>query len=137
MPILIKTTDEYLYVKKRDILVLQLKTPNSVFFSRDDVETQRIEQEQLSWFKDRGIESYRTCDPSAMIGWFGEYYIDVDPADDLVERYTDVFETTEGKSKYPERYQMVQLGYQEWVDGGGMQRYEQLVKDLENPDYKV
>lgn len=136
MPMHIKTIQQYLYEKQRDLLLLKLRSPNSEFlFDGDDEETQKIENQHINWFKDRGIEFYRTCDQSVISGWLGEYYIDVDPTNDIVNEYSTMFETTDGNSLNPLRYQMYIIDYKNWIDEGGDKIYEQHLKDMEDSNY--
>lgn len=141
MVMVILTSDDYLYEKKRDILVLQLKSPkNEFFFYHDglDDQTEKLANEQLEWFTEHGIDYKHTCSPDTIVGWEGLYYIDLDPNDStIVEQYTKKFEDENGKSLYPDYYQMLALSYDEWVINGGLKRHEQLLKDRQDPNYNI
>ncbi len=136
----ILTTDEYLYEKKRDILILQLKSPKPglLFYSEGyDEETERLANEQLTWFNEQGIDYRHTCSPSTLAGWHGSYYIDIDPIDSLVGEYVKKFENEDGASLHPEYYQMIALSYDAWVSNGKLEKHEQHLKDIQDPDYNI
>ena len=136
MPMLIKTTDEYLYEKKRDILILEMRVredPEYPYIDRDLCEQEA--QPQLKWFKDRGFDSYYTCGPELLCGWLGHYYIDVDPDHNVLSEYVSEWETPEGRSLKPEVYQMLQYSYDSWVQDGGIGRHERHLKNMADPDY--
>ena len=140
MVMLINTTNEYLYEKKRDLLILRLKTPdngkfNLFGFDRDDEETNRLAREQLNWFSSHDINSYMTCSPGMLAGWDGLYYIDIDPRSDLVIEYSKKFEDADGKSLTPHYNQMLLLSYDEWVANNGIEEHEQHLRELEDSDY--
>lgn len=137
MVMMVKTTDEYFYEKKHDLLILEMRIKegdDSFWIDREACETAATIQRE--WFKTRGINSYHTVSPSLIIGWEGHYYIDVDPVAQasLLDEYSSVFET-DGESKNPEQYQMLLMSYSEWLDNDGISRHEQHLKDLEDPDY--
>jgi hypothetical protein len=136
MTITINNTDEYLYEKKRDILVLETRAPSEDSpFVIDREQSEKIAEPQLRWFKQRGISSWMTCSPDTLVGWFGHYYIDVDPRDDLVKEYSKEFEDEQGASLNPNLYQMLCLGYDEWVSSGKLVAHEQHLEDSKNTDY--
>ena len=138
MPQLIHTTSKYFYDNCRDLLVLQIRTPGALIsIDRDDEQTKKIENEQLSWLADRGIEVYKTCGDGVLEGWFGEYFVDVEIDDPVVAEYSQQFETTDGKSLDPDYYQMCLYSYQEWLDSGGIEKHEQHMKDLADPNYLI
>jgi len=140
MVMAIRTTDDYLYEKKRDILILQLKSPKpGLLFYREgvDEETERLANDQLVWFTEHGIDYKHTCPPSTIVGWHGSYYIDIDPTDSLVGEYVRKFENEDGESLHPEYYQMLVLSYTAWVDNGKLERHEQYLKDRKDPDYNT
>lgn len=132
----VMTTDQYFYEKKHSLLLLEMRVKpkeKSFFIDRDACENQA--QEQLQWFKDRGIDSAHTVSPGTLAGWTGLYYIDIDPSDPLVQEYSDKFEDKNGQSLKPDVYQMILMDYQAWVDKGGIERHEQLLRDLADPNY--
>jgi hypothetical protein len=136
MPMLIKNTDQYLYEKKRDILVLEMRSKGNkqTIIDRELCEEQA--KEHLDWFKNQGIESYMTCSPGLLMGWLGHYYIDIDSTDKVISEYSLLFETPTGKSLEPEKYQMILISYDEWVSDGSLARHEQYLIDREDPNWE-
>lgn len=132
---LIKTIDRYFYEKRRDLLILEMriKKEDSIFVDRELCE--EAAKSQLKWFSDRGIKSYATVDAGILAGWFGHYYIDVDPSDPLILEYSREFEDINGKSLYPDIFQMCCISYSEWIKNDGIELYEQHLKDMEDPNY--
>lgn len=136
MPVLIQTIDEYFYSRKRDILVLEMriKQPDNKFM----IDRKLCELEstnQLLWFKTRGIDYYMTVDASVLEGWFGHYYIDIDPSDPCVNEYSNTYEDPNGISLDPEKYQMITLKYNEWVNKGSLIKHEQHLINQQDPDW--
>lgn len=137
MPVLIHNVGHYFYEKKRDLLILELKTPSNIIFDRKDLITEQIGNEQVQWFKDRGIDSFMTVSEDIICGWLGHYYIDVDPYAPIVSEYSSVFEDAEGQSLKPDRYRMIIVSYNDWVDSGNLKQYEQYLKDVASGNYNI
>jgi hypothetical protein len=125
--ILIKTTSNYFYEKKRDIFILQIKDQGSglLMFDKEHEENIKLIEEYTSWFKKNNIIYERVAPEGLMVGWLGHFYIDFGNFQDpnLIE-YCRVFETDDGKSNHPDKYQMYFMSYDEWVAGGGIERHE-------------
>lgn len=76
--LLIQTTDYYLYTKKRDIFILEIKNQDTSKWNySDNLANQQIEQEQRSWFLARNINIAHTVPPSLIAGWNGQLYVDL------------------------------------------------------------
>jgi hypothetical protein len=136
MPQLIHNTDYYFYEKRRDILILEMRIRRENSILPDAESCELAAEPQLTWFRNRGIDSHKTCSPGTLVGWCGHYYIDLDPADPVVLEYTAEFENANGSSLDPEKYAMMCLSYQHWRDSGGIDQYEQYLKDLADPSYE-
>lgn len=136
MVMIVKTTDDYFYEKKHDLLVLEMRIKKNDGHAWIDREAcKSAASEQIEWFKSRGIQSYFIVSPGVMIGWDGHYYIDVDPTNSaLLDEYSTEFEI-DGESKDPKKYQMLLLSYQEWLDNDGINKHEQHMLDLEDLNY--
>ena len=139
MPELIHNTDEYLYEKKRDIFVLELKNQvkERMSFDRNNIANQQIEKEQLDWLTAHGISFAKTCSPGVLIGWAGHYFVDFSGWDDpAVAAYSAAFENDNGSSKAPDKFRMVALSYEEWVKNGFLSKHEQYLIDREDPNFE-
>ena len=138
MPITMKTTDDYLYEKKRDILVLELRnsTKSELLFNRDDPETQKTEQRLLAWFNERGVTCYHTVPPSVLEGWLGHYYVDSELDSATIKEYMTEFEDSDGVSIESDKFQMLLINYEEWVSIGGLQDHLDYLETLKSPDYQ-
>ena len=103
MPALIKTIDEIVQERSRD--VYWLRFAHGLFADRDALH--RAKEDQLAWFADNGLE-YQTAAPK---GWLegnpGCYAVFFDGADDLrLHAYSSKFEQQDGGSLQPNMYQM-------------------------------
>jgi hypothetical protein len=129
----IKTTNDYFYEKKRDIFVLQIKDQGSgLMFDKEHEENIKLIEEYTDWFKKNNILYERVAPEGLLVGWLGHFYIDFENFQDpnLIE-YCRVFETEDGKSNHPDKYQMYCMSYDEWVAGGGIERHERIYNDDE------
>ena len=136
---LIYDIDHYLYTTKSDIFVLRLvnQSDRSVY-DRDNIDNKNIEKNQLEWFDSEGIEYAKTVRSSTIEGWTGLYLIKFLGNDDpAILRYCKEFETSGGISKYPDKFQLYQLSYDEWVDSGELEKYSQYLIDREDPNWLV
>lgn len=136
---LIKTLNDYFYEKRRDLIVLQIKykPEGRIFIDRDDEKFKEISKNHLEWFEQRGIKMFRTVPPEIIMGWAGHYYVDIDPKDPILIEYSKEFEDETGVSISPDDYQLYNIFYSEWLKNNGIEKYEQHLKDLENPDYEI
>ena len=133
-----QTVQGILPEKKRDILFLQMRiktTDDAIFLDRELCEHEA--EEQLNWFKERGVRSYMTCGPNTLIGWFGEYYIDIAADDPIILEYSLIYEDAQGKSLSPNKYQMCGISYNNWLLNGGLERYEQHLKNRDDPNWEI
>jgi hypothetical protein len=131
MIMIVKTVDQYLYELQRDVFVLELVRPPLDF--KFDAEA---EQAHLAWFKEVGVNYAQTVPQGAYGGKFDLYWVDFSGWDDpLIAAYTAKFENANGSSLQPDKYRMVAVNYREWVEAGGTERYEQHMRDLEDPDW--
>jgi len=140
VPMLIHSTDYYLYNKKRDLLILEIrykeKDTFSISIDKDNETVKQIANTHIDWFAQRGIKSYLTVPPGILVGWLGHYYIDIDPTDAIVTEYSKEFEDSEGRSLEPTKYQMLCLWYNTWVEEGGIEKYETHLKEMADPNYE-
>ena len=131
MIMMIKTIDQYLYELQRDVFVLELVKPS--LESEIDVESEKA---HLDWFKQVGIDYAVTAPEGAFGGGYGLYYVDFSGWDDpLITSYTAKFENADGTSLQPDKYRMSAINYKEWAEAGGIERYEQHLRDLEDPEW--
>ena len=84
----------------------------------------------------RNIEMHHTCSTGTLGGWYGLYYIDINPTKELIDEHTAKFENPDGSSLKPVNYQMTLIEYQEWIDKGGIEEYEQHLRDMADPNYQ-
>ena len=131
MIMMIKTIDEYLYELQRDVFVLELLSPWGEF--KFDAESERA---HLDWFKEVGLKYAVTAPEGAFGGGYGLYYVDFSGWDDpLIAAYVAKFENEHGTSLQPDKYRMNAINYREWVESGGIERHEQHLRDLEDPEW--
>ena len=138
MVMLIKNTDEYLYEKKRDLLILEIRHRESGRFSidRENQVVKNIGDKHIKWFDERGIKTFHTCPTGLLCGWMGHYYFDIDTRSSIIEEYSKEFENDQGQSLHPEEYQMFILNYDEWVNNGSLAKHEQYLIDREDPNWE-
>ena len=137
MPQLIHSTDHYFYTKRRDILILEMRVRQENSWLPDADACELAAEPQLVWFAERGISVSKTCSPGTLVGWFGAYYVDLDPADPRVLEYTEKFENVDGTSLNPDVYAMLCVSYQRWKEAGGIASYEQDLKNWADPDFEI
>jgi hypothetical protein len=137
MPQLIHNTNHYFYTKRRDILILEMRIRRENSFLPDAEACELAAEPQLTWFRNQGIDSHKTCSPGTLVGWCGHYYIDLDPADPVVLEYTEKFENVDGSSLHPDIYAMLCISYKNWKSAGGIASYEQDLKNWADPDFEI
>jgi hypothetical protein len=138
MPMLIYTTDDYLYRDKRDIFVLILENqkPEGIAYDSDYPDNKAVAKEVIDWLTEHNIKYAHTVSPDIIEGWMGHYYVEFTGWDDpQVAEWSKDFENDDGSSKYPDKFRMVALSYDEWVDDGSEARHKQYLIDREDPDY--
>jgi hypothetical protein len=139
MPMLIFTTDDYLYEKKRDIFILEIKNqnPDRIFYDREYHKNIEIDNTLTKWLDQHNIKYFFTGPPGTLVGWNGHYYVDFQGWEDPnLTLYCNHFENANGESLEPTKYQMLAISYKEWVTTGKLESYEKYLIDRENPDYE-
>ncbi len=139
MPILLKTIEDLLYEKRRDIFVLRLYNQGSgIAFRSENQDNAAIEKEQLDWLNEHGVHYEKTVSQCIIEGWIGQYYVDFNGWDDpIVAEYTKAFENENGVSNHPTKYQMHSRSYQQFVDSGDHGHYKQYLIDRSDPNYMI
>jgi hypothetical protein len=136
MTALIKSIEDYLYETRRDVFFLELTLPKDDFdekrFKSDWVKaSQRMATE---WLEAHQVAWAFTAPPGLLVGWHGHLYIDFSGWDDpRLKAWQTEFETSMGDPKYPERFVLYGVSFEQWMQNGGFARYENNLKgkDLE------
>ncbi len=121
---LVKSIDDYLYEKKRDIVILEMyvnRELDSTYLNREMGEAEA--QPQINWFLNQGINTYFTVPLCVIEGWLGHYYVDIEPNNEILKQYSKIFEDEQGISLMPDKYQLYTLSYSEWVNSGELLEY--------------
>ena len=152
MPTIIQDLDHYLYTTQRDVFYLKLthpdedpEEPESIMKDHGDYREPRIQANQkvaTDWFDAHGV-TWAMTGPSAVLsgwrvleGWFGEIYVAFEGWEDpKLKAWSDAFEIEGIQSRYPEKFVMYAISYEDWVERGGVEKHEAYLKDLEDPDY--
>jgi hypothetical protein len=117
VPVIIKTIDQIMDEEKRDMFFIRFGQP---FIDPGEPPNPKPRQEQLAWFKAKGL-TYATAAPRGWLegdpGNFAVYFDN--PEDPRVAEYTARFENADGGSLDPDAYQMVLITYQSWLDNDG------------------
>ena len=127
--IIVQYYDHFLYTNKRDIFLLQLSPIKNNLFRFDE----SYADENLNWFKENNIHFEKVVSTTVLMGWTGLYYVDFKGWDDpMLTQYTKKFENEDGMSLNPEKYQMLSMSYEQWINEGRLIEYEKLLKDIED-----
>ena len=146
MPEQIKSINEYLYEKGRDIFVLKLTHPDEFAAGNDTLPEPvfnyrkrviRTHQKLATdWLDRHGVSWAMTVPDWLMEGWIGHIYVDFNGRDDpRLLAWSDEFEIDGIQPRYPEKFAMYVFSHQDWVESGGLERHEALLRDMEDPDW--
>jgi hypothetical protein len=124
---LIKHIDDYLYEKKRDIVILEMhiqtNNKDSVFKIINRELCEADARPQINWFLEQGIKTYYAAPLEVFEGWLGHYYVDIEPNSEILKQYSKIYEDDSGISLMQEKYQLYILSYSEWVNSGKLLEY--------------
>jgi hypothetical protein len=131
VPQLVETIDQIMDHEKRDMYFIQFGRDPFDFAEKRYVTTVR---RHLKWFEKMKLShaiaaprGWLWGDPGCRVVYFDG------PDDPRVAQYSGEFEDETGRSLNPNKYQMVLMSYQSWLDGGGPRR---LADDLaDNGDW--
>lgn len=132
MTALIKSIEDYLYETRRDVFFLELTLPEEDLhgkrFKSDWVKaSQRIATE---WLDTHHVSWAFTGPPGLLVGWHGHLYIDFRGWDDPgLKAWESTFDGDDGSPKYPERFVLYGISFDEWVRKGLFERYESLSRE--------
>ena len=146
MPEQIKSINEYLYEKGRDIFVLKLTHPDEFGTDADAIlepaanyRKRVIRANQTlatDWLDRHGVGWALTGPDWLMSGWIGHIHVDFDGWDDpRLKAWSDEFEIDGVHSRYPEKFVMLVISYEKWIENGGLAQHEAHLQEMEDPDW--
>lgn len=135
MTALLKSIEAYLYETRRDVFFLELTLPEEDLhgerFKSDWAKaSQRI---AIEWLEAHQVAWALTAPPGLLVGWHGHLYIDFSGWDDpRLKAWEATFENNHGSPKYPERFVLYGVSFDEWVRKGLLERYESQSSEIQN-----